>query len=119
MNVVLFTSLGTDLVGLADAMANCREVDALRCRFSPVHWDLLASYLQVLTMKAGQVLMKEGALDRTVYFIEGGTLSVHYEDEKFRLGMALISAGTMVGEGSVFAHLARKATDTASSSCKL
>ena len=119
MNVVLPTPLHTDLLGLAEAMANCHEVDALRCQFSPVQWDVLASYLQPFVMNAGQVLMKKGALDRTVYFIESGMLSAHYEDETSRLRMALISAGTVVGEGSFFSHLPRKATVTASSPCRL
>ena len=119
MNAVLSTPLHFDLMGLANAMANCHEVDALRCQFSPSQWAVLASHLQPFALTAGQVLMKKGALDRTVYFIESGTLSAHYEDEKSRLRMALISAGTVVGEGSFFSHLPRKATVTASSPCKL
>lgn len=119
MNAVFPNPLQFDLAGLADAMADCHEADALRCRFSPQQWAVLASFLQPMAMTAGQVLMKKGALDRTVYLIEAGTLSAHYEDEKSRLRMALIGAGTVVGEGSFFSHLPRRATVTASSPCKL
>ena len=119
MNAVVSTPLLFDLMGLADAMTNCHEADALRCQLTPAQWAVLASHLQPLALIAGQVLLKKGALDRTVYFIESGTLSAHYEDEKSRLRMALIGAGTVVGEGSFFSHLPRKATVTASSPCKV
>lgn len=70
-------------------------------------------------MNAGQVLMKKSALDRSLCFIESGSLSAHCEVEKSRLRMALISAGTVVGDGSFFSHLLCKATVTASLPCKL
>lgn len=119
MNAVVTALSPTDLLGLAEAMANCHEVDSLRCQFTPAQWTVLASYMQPLALTASQVLLKKGAVDRTVYFLESGILSAHYEDEKQRLRMALINAGTVVGEGSFFSHLPRKATVTASSPCKL
>jgi CRP/FNR family transcriptional regulator, cyclic AMP receptor protein len=102
-----------DLAGLANAVASGHESDALRCPFDVAQWDILASYLQPVAIVAGQVLIKKGALDRSVYFIERGVLSVHYEDEKERLRMVMVSAGTVVGEGSFFSHLPRRATVTA------
>jgi hypothetical protein len=44
-----------------------------------------------------------------VYLIEAGTPSAHYEDEKSRLRMSLIGAGTVVGE-AVFLTSPRRAT---------
>ena len=63
--------------------------------------------------------MEQGALDRTLYFVESGTLSVHYEDEKARVRMALVGAGTVLGEGAFFSHMPRSATVHASTPCKL
>ena len=105
-------SVRFDSVGLADAVATGHELDALRCVFDTSQWDVLASYLQPIPIVAGQVSIKKGALDRVVYFIERGVLSVHREGEKERLRMVVVSAGTVIGEGSSFSHLPLRATVT-------
>ncbi len=119
MNAPLPTNVRFDIKGLSQAMALCNASDALRCQFNQAHWDILASYLQPFALSSGQVLMEQGALDRTLYFIESGTLSVHYEDEKARVRMALVGAGSVLGEGAFFSHHARSATVQASGPCKL
>lgn len=119
MNAPLPNPLRFDIHGLAQAIAHCNASDALRCQLNPAHWDILASYMQPFVLSAGQVLIEQGALDRTLYFIESGTLSVHYEDEKTRIRMALVGPGTVLGEGAFFSHQARIATVQASSLCKL
>ncbi|OGA96322.1 MAG: Crp/Fnr family transcriptional regulator [Burkholderiales bacterium RIFCSPHIGHO2_12_FULL_61_11] len=108
-----------DIQGLAQAIAHCHAGDAMRCQFKPLHWDILASYMQPFTLNSGQVLMEQGALDRTLYFIESGTLTAHYEDEKACVRMALAGAGTVLGEGTFFSHLPRHATVHTSTVCKL
>ncbi|MDO9405329.1 MAG: cyclic nucleotide-binding domain-containing protein [Polaromonas sp.] len=119
MNAPLPVNLRFDIQGLAQAIAHGHASDALRCQFNPAHWEILASYMQPFALQSGQVLMEQGALDRTIYFIESGSLSVHYEDEKGRVRMALVGPGTVIGEGSFFSHHARNATVQASSACKL
>jgi CRP/FNR family cyclic AMP-dependent transcriptional regulator len=102
MNAPLPAAIRFDIQGLAQAILHCHASDALRCQFN-----------------SGQVLMEQGALDRTLYFVESGTLSVHYEDEKARVRMALVGAGTVLGEGAFFSHMPRSATVHASTPCKL
>ncbi len=119
MNAPLPSNLRFDIHGLTQAIAQCNASDALRCQFSKPNWDILASYMQPFALTSGQVLMEQGALDRSLYFIESGTLSVHYEDEKARVRMALVGPGTVLGEGAFFSHQARSATVQASSACKL
>ena len=119
MNAPLPATMRFDIHGLAQAIALCNASDALRCQFSKPNWDILASYLQPFNLTSGQVLLEQGALDRTLYFVESGTLSVHYEDEKARVRMALVGPGTVLGEGAFFSHQARNATVQASSACKL
>jgi CRP/FNR family cyclic AMP-dependent transcriptional regulator len=119
MNAALPAAIRFDIQGLVQAIMHCHASDALRCQFSQPHWDILASHLQPFALNSGQVLMEQGALDRTLYFIESGTLSVHYEDEKARVRMALAGAGTVLGEGAFFSHRPRNATVQASTSCKL
>lgn len=119
MNAPIAHTVRFDIQGLATAIDHSHASDALRCRFSPPQWDVLASHLQPFAMKTGQVLIQQGALDRTVYFVEDGTLSVHYEDEKSRVRMALVNAGSVLGEGAFFSHLPRSATVHAATPCKL
>lgn len=119
MNAPLTANLRFDINGLAQAMAHCHASDALRCQFSAPHWEILAGYLQPFALGSGQVLIEQGVADRTLYLIESGTLSVHYEDDKSRIRMALVGAGSVVGEGAFFSHQPRNATVQASGNCKL
>ena len=93
--------------------------DAFNPRLTTTQWDALGSYLQPFALAQGQVLIEQGALDRTLYFIESGTLSVHYEDEEGRMSLALVGAGSVVGEGAFFSHLPRNASVVGSGPCKL
>jgi CRP-like cAMP-binding protein len=54
-----------------------------------------------------------------VYFIEAGSLTVHYEDDKGRLRLAAVESGSAVGEGAFFTRQPRNATVQAASACKL
>ncbi|WP_309678250.1 cyclic nucleotide-binding domain-containing protein [Polaromonas sp.] len=119
MHAPIANTLSFDIRGLAQAIVNCPASDGLRCQFSEPHWDILGRYLQPFALTSGQVLMERGVLDRTLYFIESGTLSVHYQDEKARVRMAVVGAGTVLGEGAFFSHLPRTATVQASTACKL
>ncbi len=119
MNAPVSGHLRFDIQGLSQAVAHCTAGDALRCQLSQPNWDILAAYMQPFALNSGQVLMEQGAHDRTLYFIESGTLSVHYEDEKARVRMALVGAGTILGEGAFFSYQPRSATVHASSPCKL
>lgn len=44
---------------------------------------------------------------------------MHYEDEKARLRMAMVGAGSVVGEGAFFSHRPRSATVQAAAPCRL
>lgn len=119
MNAPLPGNLRFDIHGLAQAISHCHASDALRCQFSVPHWDILAAYMQPFSLASGRVLIEQGATDRILYFIESGTLSVHYEDEKARVRMALVGPGSILGEGAFFSHQPRSATVQASGDCKL
>ena len=119
MNALLPAAIRFDIQGLAQAISNCQASDALRCQFSLPHWNILGAFMQPFPLSSGQVLMEQGAHDCTLYFIESGTLSAHSEDEKARMQMALVGAGTVLGEGSFFSQQPRRATVHASSPCRL
>jgi len=81
--------------------------------FAPVltaqQWEMLASYLQPMELAAGQILIDQGSQDRTVYFIESGALSVHVIGSTGQMQLAILNAGSVVGEGSFFSRLPRSA----------
>ena len=119
MTEFLPPSLNFDIRGLIQAIQHSQAGDALKCHFSPLDWEIFARHMQPLSINAGQVIIERGAMDRTIYFVENGMLSVHYEDESSRIRMAMVGAGTVLGEGAFFSHQPRSATVHASSACKL
>lgn len=119
MNAALPSSVRFDIRGLADAMTHSYASDALHCQFTPQQWEVLAGYMQPFAMQQGQSLIEQGAMDQTLYFIESGTLSVHYEDDKGRVRLAMVTAGTVLGEGAFFSRLPRSATVQATNACKV
>jgi CRP-like cAMP-binding protein len=121
MNAVLpATALKYDLRALIDAIAQANAEDSLSGgMLTAAQWDVLAPYLQPCVLPASQVLFGQGTNDRTLYFVESGSLSVHYEDDKARLRLALVVAGSVVGEGAFFSHRPRSATVQAASPSKL
>ena len=119
MNAPLPAVLRFDIQGLAAAITHSHASDALRCQFTQQQWEILAGYMQPFAMQPGQVLIEQGSNDQTLYFIESGTLSVHYEDDKGRIRLALVAAGTVIGEGAFFSRLPRNATVQASNASKV
>ena len=119
MNAPLPSALHCDIRGLTAAMANSHACDAFRCQFSTQQWEMLASYLQPFALQQGQSLIEQGAADQTLYFIESGTLSVYYLDNKGRVRLAMVAAGSVVGEGAFFSHQPRSASVQATNACKL
>lgn len=109
----------SDIQRLAEACQHNDSEPALGQHIKAAHWEQLAGFLQPATMSQGQVLITQGAADRTVYFIESGSLSVHYEDAAGRVKLAIVSAGAAVGEGSFFSHLPRKSTVQAASASRV
>jgi CRP/FNR family transcriptional regulator, cyclic AMP receptor protein len=119
MNAPLRTPIKFDVHGLVQAIAANQTNDRFSCVLTTAQWDLLASYLQPFALMSGQLLIEQGALDRTFYLIENGTLSVHYEDDKGRVRLAMVGPGSVVGEGAFFSHMPRNATVQAASACKI
>ena len=70
-------------------------------------------------VRQGQVVIEQNANDRTVYIVESGQLTVHYEDDQHRLRLATVEAGSAVGEGAFFTRQPRTATVQAASTAKL
>lgn len=107
------------LQGLVKAIEDSNAEDALSNPFTATQWETLSAYLQPYALAASQVLFAQGVSDRTLYLVESGNLSVHYEDERQRLRMAVVGPGSVVGEGGFFSHRPRSATVQAAAPSRL
>lgn len=103
---------------LAAIEANGSE-DSLTRLISHQQWETIAEFLQLFTLNGGQELIRQGSVDRSLYFVEEGTLTVHYQDVNSRIRLAVLGPGSALGEGSFFSHLPRNATVHAASPCKI
>ena len=105
------TSPAPSVLGpLMHAIATSTAHDHMQLALGERHSQQLADYLKPLDVTVGHVLIEQGATDRVVYFIESGTLSAHVQDEGGRMRLAVLNAGTVVGEGSFFSGRPRSAT---------
>ena len=99
MNTLVTRTDGkVDLHGLVQAISHATAEDSLNNVLTAEQWDLLAPYLLPVSLPGGQVLFQQGTTDRTLYLLESGSLSVHFEDEKQRLRLAIVGPGSVVGE---------------------
>lgn len=104
---------------LCRAISQNTSYDAFAPSLSAQQWEMLATYLQPLAVPPGEVLIDQGAHDRTVYFIESGTLSVHVIGSSGQMQLAILNAGSVVGEGAFFSRLPRSANVIATGPTKL
>jgi CRP/FNR family transcriptional regulator, cyclic AMP receptor protein len=119
MNAVVSLPVRFDVQGLLHASAHNQTLDAFHPGLTSRQWELLGTYLQPFAVRQGQLVIEQHASDRTVYFVEAGQLTVHREDDKGRLRIAVVDAGSAVGEGGFFTRQPRNATVQAASACKL
>ena len=119
--LVLSMSASTpqDLSALIQAMTSSVASDNAQNLLTASQWEMLAPYLVPLNLTASEVLFAEGTLDRNLYMLESGSLSVHYQDSKERIRLALVGPGSLVGEGAFFAHRPRRATVQAAAPSRL
>jgi len=119
MNAPLRNPVKFDIQGLVQAIAHNHSDDCFNPALTPTQWDILGSYMQPFALMKGQVLIEQNALDRTLYMIESGGLTVHYEDDKGRVRLAVVGPGSAVGEGAFFTRAPRNATVQAASASKI
>jgi CRP/FNR family transcriptional regulator, cyclic AMP receptor protein len=119
MNAPLRVPVKFDVHGLVRAIEQNHSNDSFTPTLTPAQWDLLGTYMQPFAVLQGQVLIEQNAHDRTLYLVESGGLTVHYEDAKGRLRLALVGPGSAVGEGAFFTRLPRSATVQAASPSKV
>ncbi len=108
-----------DINALLEAVASNPSDPTLSHMLTSAQWTVLSGYMQSSMLPPGQILISQGAEDRTLYFVESGMLTVHFEDTSGKIRLAAVGAGSVVGEGGFFSYMARSATVQAGSACKL
>jgi CRP-like cAMP-binding protein len=87
----------------------------------PESWRDLLSYMEVKRFRPGDVLIKQGAIDRGMYLVRKGRLAVLVAEQEGgrvrRIGT--IEAGSVVGEQALLDGKPRSATITALGECEL
>ena len=111
--------MSSTIQDLCRAISQNTSYDAFAPALSAQQWEMLATYLQPLDVPAGQILIDQGAQDRTVYFIEKGALSVHVIRSSGQMQLAILNAGSVVGEGAFFSRLPRSANVIATGPAQL
>ena len=100
----------------ADISTLCRAVQSLQgegafpVAMAAADWQRLAPYLARREVPAGSLLMRRGDTDRMAYWVQEGQLQVYVvggPPGSHRI--ALLAAGTIVGEPALFGAAARMA----------
>lgn len=108
-----------DIKALLEAVTSNPNDPTLSHMLTQAQWAVLSGYMQASVLAPGQILITQGAEDRSLYFVESGMLTVHFEDPNGKIRLAAVGAGSVVGEGGFFSYMARSATVQAGSACKV
>jgi len=107
-----------DINALVQALQTLNAEDAFRPRLSLDQWRLIAPYLTRHDIRAGDLLMKQGDVDRTMYFLEQGSLQIFVTGGPPGSNrIAILRAGSVVGEPGLFGDSPRMANVEAMTPC--
>ncbi|PAT36447.1 Crp/Fnr family transcriptional regulator [Vandammella animalimorsus] len=98
------------LADLAAAFAAPLDPEAISKPLAANHWELLAGFLTPTNLMEGETLFQRYRDERSLYFLESGRVTIHYENEKGTLRVALVSSGTVFGEASFLGNMPRQAS---------
>jgi CRP/FNR family cyclic AMP-dependent transcriptional regulator len=107
-----------DINALVQALQTLNAEDAFRPRLSLDQWRLIAPYLTRHEIRAGDLLIKQGDADRTMYFLEQGSLQIFVTGGPPGSNrIAILRAGSVVGEPGLFGDSPRMANVEAMTPC--
>jgi CRP/FNR family cyclic AMP-dependent transcriptional regulator len=103
---------------LVHAIQTLNAEDAFRPRLTPDQWRVIAPYLTRHDIRAGDLLIKQGDTDRTMYFLGQGSLQVFVTGGPPGSNrIAILRAGSVVGEPGLFSDGVRTANVEAMTPC--
>ena len=103
---------------LVQAIQSLNAEDAFRPRLSLDQWRTIAPYLTRHDIRAGDLLIKQGDTDRTMYLLGQGSLQVFVTGGAPGSNrIAILRAGSVVGEPGLFNDGPRMANVEAMTPC--
>lgn len=103
---------------LLQAIQSLNAEDAFRPRLDPGQWRNFLQYLTRHELRGGELLVKQGDQDRTLYFVGQGTMQVYVTGGPPGSNkIAILRAGAMCGEPGLFADGTRTANVEAMTPC--
>lgn len=107
-----------DIQTLFDAVHSLNATDAFKPRLALEQWRLLQPFLTRHEVRAGDLLVKQGEHDRTLYLLESGTLQVFVTQPRpGQSRLSILRAGSVVGEAGLFSDQPRMANVEAMTVC--
>lgn len=101
----------TEFGDLIQSIQTLQADDTFRARLDPQQWRTLAGYMTRHDVRAGDVLIRQGDTDRAMYLIGAGTFQVYVDGAAPGTSkVALLRAGAICGEPSLFSDGQRMAT---------
>lgn len=109
-----------DITRLVQAMQTLNAEDAFRPRLNLDQWRVIAPYLTRHEIRAGDLLVKQGDADRTMYMLAQGSLQVFVSGGAPGANrIAILRAGSVVGEPGLFTDGPRMANVEAMTVCEV
>ncbi len=98
-----------DLSLLVAAVRKTKGVDVKQL-LDQSAWKALSHVLLPRDVAPHKCLVRQGDAGRSLFLIESGSARVYREQDRGRLQLAVLGAGSVVGEGTFFAHIVRSAS---------
>ena len=103
---------------LVQAIQTLNAEDALRARLSFEQWSTIAPYLTRHEIRAGDLLVKQGDSDHSMYFLGQGTVQVFVTGVAAGgAKLAILRPGAVIGEAGLFGDGPRMANVEAMTAC--
>ena len=107
-----------EIEALVQAIQTLNAEDAFRARLNLEQWRNIAPYLTQHEIRAGDLLIKQGDADRTMYFLAQGSLQIFVTGGAPGSNrIAILRTGSVVGEPGLFGDSPRMANVEAMTPC--
>jgi CRP/FNR family transcriptional regulator, cyclic AMP receptor protein len=107
-----------NIATLFEAVQTLNAEDAFKSRLTLDQWRLIEPFMVRTELRSGDMLMRQGELDRTLYFLEHGALQVFVNNPSPGSGrLSILRAGAVVGEAGLFSDQPRMANVEAMTRC--
>lgn len=106
-----------DITELINAVQSLNTDDAFRARLNFEQWRLLSQYLTQHEIRGGDLLVRQGESDRTLYFLARGTLQVFASGAAAGHRVSVLRPGAVVGETGLFLDAPHAANVEAMTPC--